>query len=115
MRVVVCDNDPVALDLVSMDLRLEGHDIVATAIDGEQAVAVCAEHRPDVLVVDLRMPPGCTGVEAARRARLTQPDLRVVIHTNHLDGAALAAAKEHGFAYVLKAELRALRRAVTGG
>lgn len=115
MRVVVCDNDPVALDLVVMDLGLEGHEIVGTAVEGEGAVERCGALHPEVLVVDLRMPPGIDGVEAGRRAVAAQPDLRVVVHTNHLDTAALEASKRLGFAYVLKADLRALRRAVTGG
>lgn len=114
MRVVVCDNDPVALQLVVTDLSYEGHDVVATATDAESAVTQCAEARPDVLVVDLRMPPGPDGLEAARRARLAQPDLGLVVHTNHLDEGALRRARDLGAAYVLKGELRALRRAVLG-
>jgi CheY-like chemotaxis protein len=114
VRVVVCDNDAVALDLAVMDLRLEGHEIVGTAVNGLGAVERCAHLRPDVLVVDLRMPPGIDGVEAATRAVAAQPGLRVVLHTNHLDTTALDAARRMGFAYVLKADLRALRKAVVG-
>jgi CheY-like chemotaxis protein len=114
VRVVVCDNDDVALDLVMTDLRLEGHDIVATAVTGEEAVDRCAETAPDVLVVDLRMPPGIDGVEAARRVLDARPTTRIVLHTNHLDSKALAASAELGIAYVLKADLRALRKAVLG-
>lgn len=114
MRVVVCDNDPVALNLVVTDLSYEGHEIVGTATDAEEAVRECAATRPDVLVVDLRMPPGDDGIEAARRARLAQPELGVVVHTNHLDEGALRRARELGAAYVMKGELRALRRAVLG-
>lgn len=112
---MVCDNDDVALDLVVTDLRLEGHDIVATAVTGEDAVERCAETEPDVLVVDLRMPPGIDGVEAARRVLAARPGTRVVLHTNHLDPSALEASARLGMAYVLKGELRALRKAVQGG
>ena len=114
VRVVVCDNDDTALDLVVTDLRLEGHEIVATATHGEQAIEQCEATRPDVLVVDLRMPPGIDGVATARRVLAAQPGIRVVLHTNHLDEAALRAARELGVAYVLKADLRALRKAVVG-
>lgn len=114
MRVVVCDNDDTALDLAVTDLRLEGHEIVATAISGEEAIERCEATRPDVLVVDLRMPPGIDGVATARRVLVAQPGIRVVLHTNHLDEAALLAARELGVAYVLKADLRALRKAVAG-
>jgi len=114
VRVVVCDNDDVALDLVTTDLRLEGHEIVATAVTGEEAVDRCAETRPDVLVVDLRMPPGIDGVEAGRRVLGAQPETRIVLHTNHLDPDALRESARMGMTYVLKADLRALRKAVEG-
>jgi two-component system response regulator AlgR len=112
MRVVVCDNDPVALTLVVTDLGFEGHDIVATATNGLEAVDRCVTYRPEVLVVDLRMPPGIDGVAAARAALAEVPAMGVVIHTNHLDDDALRGARELGASYVLKGELRALRRAV---
>jgi CheY-like chemotaxis protein len=114
VRVVVCDNDDVALDLVVTDLRLEGHDIVATATTGEEAVARCTETLPDVLVVDLRMPPGIDGVETGRRVLEARPGTRIVLHTNHLEPSALRASARMGITYVLKADLRALRKAVEG-
>ena len=66
VRVVVVDNDTGALDLLELDLRLEGHDIVATALDGPEGIEACRRTRPDVLIVDYRMPPGIDGVEVAR-------------------------------------------------
>lgn len=115
MRLVIVDNDPVALDLAVTDLALEGHEIVATGTDGEQAVTCCAIHQPDVLVIDLRMPPGIDGIEAAARVLAVQPGLRVVLHTNHVERRALARAEQLGAVYLLKGDLRALRRAVQPG
>jgi two-component system NarL family response regulator len=112
LRVVVADNDGDALDLVTIDLGLEGHDVVGTAPDGARAVQLCRSLQPDVLVVDLRMPPGPDGLAVARELR-DQPGLRVVLYTNYRDASVARAAAEAGASYLLKGDLRALRRAVT--
>jgi CheY-like chemotaxis protein len=111
LRLLVVDNDQAVLDLLTLDLTLEGHDIV-TATTGEDAVRVCAEHGPDVLVVDFRLGPGINGIEVARQVR--RADLRVVLFTNYINTSVLADAKEAGVAVVEKGNLYALRRAVEG-
>ena len=67
LRVVVVDNDAAALELVVTDLTLEGHDVVGTCLDGATALDLCRELRPDVAVIDHRMPPGPHGLEVAQR------------------------------------------------
>ena len=111
LRVVVADNDSDALDLVAIDLGLEGHDVVGVARDGARAVQLCRSLHPDVLVVDLRMPPGPDGLAVAAELR-DQPGLRVVLYTNYRDVAVATAAAASGATYLLKGDLRALRRAV---
>jgi CheY-like chemotaxis protein len=111
MRVVVVDNDRDARDLVEIDLGLEGHDVVGSAADGVGAVELCRTLQPDVLVVDLRMPPGPDGVAVARQLS-DQPGLRVVLYTNYRDKGIAEAAEQAGATYLLKGDLRALRAAV---
>jgi CheY-like chemotaxis protein len=111
LRVVVADNDPDALDLVAIDLGLEGHDVVGSAPDGVRAVELCRSLHPDVLVVDLKMPPGPDGIAVARELR-HQPGLRIVLYTNYRNAEVATAAEEAGATYLLKGDLRALRRAV---
>jgi len=111
LRVVVADNDRDARDLIEIDLGLEGHDVVGAASDGLGAVELCRTLQPDVLVVDLRMPPGPDGITVARQLR-DQPGLRIVVYTNYRDRAVAAAAEQAGAAYLLKGDLRALRAAV---
>lgn len=114
LRAVVVDNDPDALDLVVTDLRLEGVDIVATAADGAAAVETCRDHRPDAVVLDVRMPPGIDGVAVAEVLRREAPGTAIVLYTNHLTDHVLAGARRLGVPVVRKGNLRALRRALTG-
>lgn len=112
-RVVVADNDPDAIDLLALDLRLEGHDVVGLAACGEEAVRICEEVRPDVLVVDYRMPPGPNGIEVVRRLRRSMPDLRIVVYSNYNDPRLHEAAERLGATYLAKGQLAALRRVVS--
>ena len=113
-RIVVVDNDPDALDLAVTDLRLEGHDVVATAHDGDVALALVAEHGPDVLVVDHRMPPGPWGMEVAERVRRSHPSTTVVLYTNYQSPQLSVRSERIGVRLVPKGNLRTLRRAVLG-
>lgn len=113
-RVVVADNDPDALELVVTDLRLEGHDIVGCAADGETAVELCSALGPDVLVVDYRMPPGPNGAEVARRVRKAQPAVAVVVFTNYDTPEVARSVERAGARLVRKGQLDELRRAVEG-
>ena len=112
LRLVVVDNDHAVLDLLLLDLRLEGHDVVGTAMTGEDAVRLCAELQPDVLVVDYRLGPGINGAEVAQRVR--REGLRVVLFTNYINPDVVTAADAAGAVVVEKGNLSALRRAVVG-
>ena len=112
VRVVVADNDADALDLVELDLGLEGHDVVATATGGEEAIEVCRAHQPDVLVVDYRMPPGPNGVDVARAVLEGRLAGRVVIYSNYDDPKVVATAERMGATWLRKGNLATLRRAV---
>lgn len=111
-RVVIADNDEDARELLALDLDLEGHEILAVASHGEEAVAACDRHRPDVLVVDYRMPPGIDGLEVARRVGVAGAAGRILLYTNYRDPALERRARELGVAWLPKGDLRALRRAV---
>jgi AmiR/NasT family two-component response regulator len=111
MRVVVADNDADARELLAIDLDLEGHQVVGVAHDGTEAIRLCRSLHPDVLVVDLRMPPGPDGLAVAAELH-RQPGLRIVLYTNYRDAAIGDRAAALGVTYLLKGDLRALRSAV---
>lgn len=113
VRLVLADNDDGALALIELDLRLEGHEIVGLAHDGAEAVAACTAHRPDVLVIDYRMPPGIDGVEAASRVLAADAAGRVVVYSNYHDPVVMARAEAVGATWVSKGRLAALRAALS--
>jgi DNA-binding NarL/FixJ family response regulator len=95
IRVLVCDDHPVfrrGLCLLLADV--EGIEVVAEAADGEQALQLAAETRPDVAVMDLNL-PGRSGVETTKRMLAELPGLAVLVLTmfddDHLVLAALRA------------------------
>jgi CheY-like chemotaxis protein len=110
-RVLVADNDPDALDLAVLDLRLEGH-VVAGAPGGDEALALIDIFEPEVVVLDYRMPPGPTGLALALRLRTDRPDLRLVIYSNYQDVNLVHQARSAGIAFLPKGNLRTLRDAV---
>ncbi|HEV3225295.1 MAG TPA: response regulator transcription factor [Acidimicrobiales bacterium] len=112
-RVVIADNDAAWVELVRTDLSLEGHDVVATCNSGEDALAACRLHEPNVLVVDERMPPGMNGIEVARQLRETHPGITVIVFTNYDEEEIIKGAADVGAVFVMKGNLRALRAALT--
>lgn len=95
-RVVVADDQSVVREGIVMLLGLlPGIEVVGSAKDGEEAVALVAEHAPDVVLMDLRM-PRCDGVEATRRIRKDFPGTQVVVLTTFDDDDSLFPALRAG-------------------
>ena len=95
-RVLIADDQTIVRDGLAMILRqLPGIELVGAARDGAEAVALAAEHRPDVVLMDLRM-PGVDGVEATRRIRADLPDVHVVVLTTYSDDESVFAALRAG-------------------
>ena len=96
VRVLVVDDQALVREgLMTLLAAAPGIEPVADAADGEQAVALCARHRPDVVLMDLRMPK-LDGVEATRQIRAAQPDTEVVVLTTHADEESILDALNAG-------------------
>jgi DNA-binding NarL/FixJ family response regulator len=103
VRVLIADDHPVFRDgLASLLATQPDVDVVATAADGAEAVALATEHAPDVVVMDLQMPE-LNGIEATRRLAETMPDVRVLVFTmGEEDGTVLAAMRAGARGYLVK-------------
>ncbi|MEC3973971.1 response regulator transcription factor [Amycolatopsis sp. H20-H5] len=120
LRVVLADDQAVVREgLVTLLGLLPGVEVVGSAADGLAALELIAEHRPDVLLVDLRM-PRCDGVETTKRVRAEHPGTEVVVLTTYADDESLLAALKAGARGFLtkdadaEAIARALRSAADG-
>jgi DNA-binding NarL/FixJ family response regulator len=79
-RCLIADDHPALLTAVGSYLESNGFELVAKAVDGDEAVRLAASSRPDVALVDFRM-PRLGGVELVERLRETVPDARILVYT----------------------------------
>jgi DNA-binding NarL/FixJ family response regulator len=100
--VVVDDHELVRAGLVELLSAADDIEVVATAADGDGALATVSEHRPEVVLMDLSM-PGVGGIEATRSILADQPGLRVVALTSSSVSSEVLAALDAGaIGYLLK-------------
>jgi DNA-binding NarL/FixJ family response regulator len=96
IRVLVADDQRVVREgLVLLLELLGGIEVVGAAADGEQALALAADLRPDVVLMDLRM-PRLDGVAATRRLRERDPEIRVIALTTYDDEQSVVQALRAG-------------------
>ena len=95
--VVAADDDPDILLLVSIAVRKAGLELIATASDGEAALAAIREHRPEIAILDNSM-PGMTGLEVCRAVRedASMAGVRIVMLSASVDEDAQSSAAEAG-------------------
>jgi DNA-binding NarL/FixJ family response regulator len=87
--VIVEDQTAIREMLVELLTQVEGFECVGTCGDGQSAIELCKSTKPDVAVLDIRL-PGLHGVELLRRLKVQQPDLRVLIFSGHESPALLS-------------------------
>jgi DNA-binding NarL/FixJ family response regulator len=96
IRLLVVDDQTTVRDALAVMLDLaEDIDVVATATNGEEAVAAVARHRPDVVLMDLQMPV-MSGAEATRRIQAGHPRVAVLVLTTFDDDESILAALQAG-------------------
>ena len=127
MRIVIAEDLTLLREGLTRLLRDRGWEIVAAVDTGPALVDAIVEHRPDLALVDVRLPPSFTdeGVRAAIEARERYPGLGILILSQYVEPAytaELLATGEGGIGYLLKERvgevrtfLDAVRRVAAGG
>jgi DNA-binding NarL/FixJ family response regulator len=117
---VVADDHPAVLEAVAEFLVQGGIEVIARARDGEEALERIEQRKPQVALVDVRMPK-LGGIELTRRAQRSAPETSILLYTGYGDRALLTEALDAGVrGFVLKEApmddlLRAVQSVATGG
>lgn len=127
LRVVLAEDSVILRDGLVELLTARGCGVVATAGTAPELVAAVTEHRPDVAVVDIRMPPTHTdeGIRAAVQLRGALPEVGILVFSQHVElawAARLLEGGASGVGYLLKERVartsefvEALHRVAGGG
>ncbi|MER6227215.1 response regulator [Streptomyces sp. 900105755] len=127
MRVVIAEDNALLREGLVLLLGSAGHEVVAVAGSGPEIMPALLEHRPDIAVLDVRMPPGFRdeGLRAALEARERIPGLPVLVLSQYVEesyAGELLGGGTSGIGYLLKDRvgrvdefLDALERVAAGG
>jgi DNA-binding NarL/FixJ family response regulator len=127
MRIVIAEDAAVLRELLAQMLTERGHEVCAAVADADALRSAVAEHRPDVTVVDIRMPPTHSdeGLQAAIDIRREHPGTGVLLFSQYIEtrfATRLLAAGSAGVGYLLKDRVanvaeftEALTRVAAGG
>jgi DNA-binding NarL/FixJ family response regulator len=127
MRVVIAEDSALLREGLSRLLVEAGFDVVASVADGELAIRAVAEHQPDIVVLDVRMPPTFTdeGLRAALVIRGEWPGIGLMVFSQYVEeryAIELLAQQTRGTGYLLKDRVadveefvEALRQVGAGG
>jgi DNA-binding NarL/FixJ family response regulator len=127
VRLIVADDSLLLREGISRLLVEAGFEVVGLASTGEEALAQVEQHKPDVAIVDIRMPPTHSdeGLKAAQEIRVRHPDVGVLVLSQYVElglAARLLAENGAGMAYLLKDRITnleefaaAIRRVGDGG
>jgi DNA-binding NarL/FixJ family response regulator len=107
MRVVIADDSVLLREGIARLLEDAGFDVVAQAGDAEDLIRKVGAHKPDVAIVDVRMPPTNTddGLRAAVDIRARQPDVGVLVLSQYVEeryALELIGGNAEGVGYLLK-------------
>jgi len=120
-RVLIVDDEALFRELLCRTLSAEsGLKVVGVAEDGEAAVRLAREAKPDVVLMDIELPGELDGIEAALQIKKERPETGIVILSAHSDRryvTSLPLEDSQGWAYLLKQtvpDLAAVMRAIEG-
>lgn len=127
LRIVLADDAVLLREALATSLSAAGFDVVGQAADAEELLALVDRVAPDVLVVDVRMPPthSTEGLEASRRIRREHPEIAILLLSQYIEtryAVELLRENPAGIGYLLKDRVtritdlaEAVRRVAAGG
>jgi DNA-binding NarL/FixJ family response regulator len=125
VRIVIAEDSALFREGLASLLTDAGHDIVARVGDATALIDAVGEHRPELAIIDVRMPPENTddGARAAKLLRALHPNLAIVLLSQHIETSHSVDLVSSGrFGYLLKDRvldvedfLDSLRRVAAGG
>jgi DNA-binding NarL/FixJ family response regulator len=127
LRVVVADDDALLREGIAALLEEAGHEVVGRSADADDLLLKVRSYKPDIAIVDVRMPPGGTddGLVAAAQIRQSLPSVKVLVLSQHLEATYLldlVGDDASGVGYLLKDRVRdvgefldAVERVAAGG
>ncbi|MGP7996479.1 MAG: response regulator [Streptosporangiaceae bacterium] len=127
MRIVIAEDAAIMRDGLTQTLTRRGHDVVAAVADAGSLTQAVEQHRPDVAIVDVRMPPTHTdeGLRAARSIHRDHPQVGVLVFSQYIEtrsAAELFTGAPGGVGYLLKDRvadvgdfIEAITRVAAGG
>lgn len=99
--LIVDDETPARNRLKRLINDLPGFNVIAEAKNGQQAIELCAQHQPEIILMDIRM-PGVDGIEAARLINESEDQPPAIIYCTAYSDHALKAFETHAVDYLLK-------------
>ncbi|MGF0039768.1 response regulator transcription factor [Peptoniphilaceae bacterium SGI.131] len=102
MRIILVDDDNIVLDSLEMILTGQGVEVLGKAINGEMAVELYEELRPDLVLMDIRM-EGMNGIETSEKILLMDPEAKILLLTTFQDDEYIRKGMAMGIkGYILK-------------
>lgn len=112
MKVIIIDDDYLVVNSLKTIVSSNGMEVLAEGYDGEEAIRLYKKHRPDLILMDIRMDKK-NGIEATKEILKIDPDAKILLITTFQDDEYISAALSVGCkGYILKQNIKGIIPAI---